>query len=41
MYWIDISKADKEALKLSVYGISVKSLNEYTNTEKDIIRGIN
>ena len=43
MYWVEIFTQDKnkDALKLSVYGISQKSLTEYTNTEKDIIRGIN
>ena len=41
MYWIDVSKGNKDALKLNIYGISQKSLTEYTNTEKDIIRGIN
>jgi hypothetical protein len=43
MYWVDIFSQDKnkDELKISVYGISQKSLTEYTNTEKDIIRGIN
>ena len=27
--------------KLSIYGVSIKSLAEFINSEKDIIRGIN
>ena len=41
MYWIEMSKGNKDCLKLNIYGISQKSLTEFCNSEKDIIRGLN
>ena len=41
IYWLNVCQKDHTKEKLSIYGVSIKSLGEFINTEKDIIRGIN
>lgn len=41
LYWLKALKKDETKEKLNIYGVSVKDLNIYVTTDKDVIRGIN